>query len=47
MGALWVAKGPALLQSENEDTDQTVRIRRLICILVFRTCQLVPDAGNG
>ena len=41
MGALWVAKGPAFLQSENEDTDQSVRMRRMICIFAI----LGPDAG--
>ena len=29
-----------------EDSDQTVRMRRLICVFDGRTCRLVPFAGN-
>ena len=29
-----------------EDSDQTARMRRLICVFDGRTCRLVPFAGN-
>ena len=30
-----------------EDSDQTARMRRLICVFDGRTCRLVPFAGNA
>ena len=35
MAALWLAKGPTLLQAENYDSDQNERMRRLISISLY------------
>ena len=45
MDAIWVAKDPTFLHVENLDSDQTVRMHRLIYTLAVRTCQVVPYAG--
>ena len=39
--AYWVAKGSSFLQADNEDSDQTGRMRRLICVFAGRTCHCV------
>ena len=46
MDALWVAKGPIILQAENNDSDQTVWMHRLISIFTVGTYQRVPYAGH-
>ena len=33
------------LYADNEDSDQTARMRSLICVFVGRTCQKVPDVA--
>ena len=39
--AQWVAKDPRLLHADSEDSDQTGRMPRLICVFVGRTCHFV------
>ena len=41
LGAYWIAKDVRFFPAENEDSDQTARILRLIWVLVGRTCQKV------
>ena len=36
-GAFWIAKDAKFLHADNEDSDQTVRMRRLIWVFVVRT----------
>ena len=31
LGAFWIAKGAQFLHADNEDSDQTARMHRLIC----------------
>ena len=40
--AFWIAKDAKFLHADNEDSDQTARMRRLIWVFVGRTCQKVP-----
>ena len=39
LGAFWVANDVKFLNTDNEDSDETAWIRRLICVFVGRTCQ--------
>ena len=39
--SLWVAKDPKLLQADNEDSNQTGRMRRLTLVFAGRTGHLV------
>ena len=39
--AQWVAKDPSFLHADNEDSDQTGRMLRLICVFAGRTCHFV------
>ena len=39
--ALWVAKDPHFLQADNEDSEQTGRMPRLIWVFAGRTCHFV------
>ena len=39
LGAFWIAKDAKFLDADNEDSDQTARMRRLICVFAGRTCQ--------
>ena len=32
LGAFWISKDAQFLHTDNEDSDQTVRMRRLICL---------------
>ena len=41
LGAFWIANDAKFLQTDNEDSNQTARMRRLIWIFVGRTCQKV------
>ena len=42
MGAFWIAKDAKFPQADNEESDQTVRMRKLIWVFVGRTvCQKV------
>ena len=41
MYAQWVAKDPTLLQADSEDSDQTRRLSRLICVFAGRTGHFV------
>ena len=43
LGAFWIAKilDANILHADNEDSDQTARMRRLIWIFDGRTCQRV------
>ena len=41
LGASWIAKGAKFLHADNEDSDQTARLRRLIWVFVGRTCEKV------
>ena len=36
----WIAKDAKFLHAENEDSDQTARMRRLIWVFVWRICKL-------
>ena len=40
-GAFWTAKDTRSLHAENEDYDQTARVRRLIWVFVGHTCQKI------
>ena len=37
----WVAKDPSFLHADNEDSDQTGRMPRLIWVFAGRTCHFV------
>ena len=39
--AQWVAKDPCFLHADSEDSDQTGRMPRLICVFAGRTCHFV------
>ena len=39
--AQWVAKDPSFLHADSEDSDQTGRMPRLICVFAERTCHFV------
>ena len=39
--ALWVAKDPSFLHADNEDSDQTRQMPKLIWVFAGRTCHLV------
>ena len=39
--ALWVAKDPSFLHADSEDSDQTGRMAKLICVFAWRTCYIV------
>ena len=41
LGAFWIAKDAKFLHADNEDSNQTARMRRLIWVFVGRTCQKV------
>ena len=41
LGAFWIAKDARFLHADNEDSDQTAQMRRLIWVFVGRTCQKV------
>ena len=41
LGAFWVAKGAKFFHAENVESDQTVRMRKLIWVFVGHTCQKV------
>ena len=41
LSAFWIAKNTKFLNTDNEDTYQTARMRRLIWVFVGRTCQKV------
>ena len=41
LGAFWLAKGAKFLYADNEDSDQTAQMRRLIWVFVGRICQTV------
>ena len=41
LGAFWIAKDAKFLYADNEDYDQTARMRRLIWVFVGRTCKNV------
>ena len=41
LGAFWKAKDTKSLHADNEDSDRTARMRRLIWDFVGRTCQKV------
>ena len=41
LGAYWTAKGAKFLHANNEDFNQTARMRRLIWVFVGRTCEKV------
>ena len=41
LGAFWIAKDAKFLHADNEDSDQTVQMYRLIWIHVGRTCQKI------
>ena len=54
LGALWIAKNTNFLHADNEDSDQTARMRRLIWVFIGRTCKkvhfltlLLDYWGNG
>ena len=38
LGAFWLAKDGKFLHADNEDSDQTARMSRLIWVIVGRTC---------
>ena len=40
-GAFWIAKDAKFLDADNEDSDQTAQMRRLILVLVGRTYEKV------
>ena len=40
--AFWIAKNAKFLHADNKDSDQTAWMRRLIWVLVGRTCQKIP-----
>ena len=40
-GAFWIAKDTMFLHANNRDPDQAAQLRRLICVFVVRTCQMV------
>ena len=37
--AFWIAKDAKFLQADNEDSDQTVRMHRLVWVFAGRKCQ--------
>ena len=39
--AQWVAKDPSFLHTDSENSDQTGRMPRLICVFAGRTCHFV------
>ena len=39
VGAVWIARDVKFLRAVNKDSDQTARMRRLIWVVVGRTCQ--------
>ena len=41
LGTLWLAKWAKFLRADNEDSDQTARMRRLIGVFIGRRCQRV------
>ena len=41
LNAFWIAKDAKFLYADNEDSDQTARMRRLIWVFVGRTCEKV------
>ena len=41
LGAFWIAKDGMFLQVDNEDSDQTARMQRLISVFIGRTYQKV------
>ena len=41
LGTFWIAKDAKFLHADNEDSDQTAWMRRLIWVFVGRTCQQV------
>ena len=41
LGAFSIAKDTKFLHADNEDSDQTARMRRLIWVFFGRTCQKV------
>ena len=41
LGAFWIAEDAKFLHTNNDDSDQTAWIRRLIWVFVGRTCQMV------
>ena len=36
LGAYWIAQDPKFLHADNEDSDRTARMRRLVCVVVGR-----------
>ena len=45
--ALWVATVPMLLHADSEYSDQTARMRRLICVFVVRICHKQVFSWRG
>ena len=41
LGVFWISKDAKFLHADNEDSDQTARVCRLIWFFVERTCQKV------
>ena len=41
LGAFWIGKDAKFLHADNEDSDQTARMRRLIWVFVGHKCQKV------
>ena len=41
LGALWIAKNAMCFHADNEDSNQTARMRCLICVFFGRTYQKV------
>ena len=39
LGKFWIAMDTTFLHADNDDSDQTVRMRRLICVFIRHTCQ--------
>ena len=47
LGTFWIAKVAKFLHADNEDADQTVRMCRLIWVVVEQTYQKVPFFFNA
>ena len=41
LGTFWIARDAKFLHSDNEDSEQTARIHRMICVFVMRICEKV------
>ena len=39
LGAIWIAKDVKFLHADNDDSNQTARMRSLIRVIVGRICQ--------